>query len=185
MQKTISRSTWPFWRERAPGNKNQNNFLKDLSSKYFSFNNFFENKNNIFQNNREKKFLGGKTIFEGTGCQTTKMNIIFTEGNKVPNTVFYVFSTKNSVPAEWKPKNRFWGHIFLSISGSTGLIDSKNNKVLHGQTCTNHVNFMKIGLKLRPVSCVLKYRICYRDLQNKKHNHPTSPLPKSMVSDYL
>ncbi len=36
--------------------------------------------NNIFQNNSEKLYLGSMTIFEGTGRQTTKMNIIFFAG---------------------------------------------------------------------------------------------------------
>ncbi len=39
---------------------------------------FFE-KNNIFQNNSEKLFLGGMTIFAGTGRQTTKEYNLFFE----------------------------------------------------------------------------------------------------------
>ncbi len=37
----------------------------------------FSKKNNIFQNIREKLFLEGVTIFEGTGCRMTKMNITY------------------------------------------------------------------------------------------------------------
>ncbi len=42
----------------ASGDKNQCNlFCRHRRSEYFSFNNFFEKKNNIFQNNSEKLFL--------------------------------------------------------------------------------------------------------------------------------
>ncbi len=76
----------------APGDKNQYNlFCRPRCFEYFSFNNFFE-KNNIFQNKSEKLFLGGVTIFEGTGGRTTKMYITFFWGNEVPNTVLKFFS---------------------------------------------------------------------------------------------
>ncbi len=52
----------------------------------------FSKKNNIFQNNSEKLLLAGMTIFEGTGRQTTKMNITFFWGNGIPNTVLFFFS---------------------------------------------------------------------------------------------
>ncbi len=61
----------------ASGDKNQYNlFCRHRRFEYFSFNNFFE-KNNIFQNESEELFLGGVTIFEGTGIWKTKMNITF------------------------------------------------------------------------------------------------------------
>ncbi len=41
---------------------------------------FSKKKNNIFQNKSEKLFLGGVTIFEGTGDPTTKMNTTFIFG---------------------------------------------------------------------------------------------------------
>ncbi len=47
----------------AYGDKNQFKlFCKHLRFEYFSFNNFFE-KNNIFQNNSKKLFLGGMGRF--------------------------------------------------------------------------------------------------------------------------
>ncbi len=58
-----------------------------------------------------------------------------------------------------KAKKPVWGHIFFYISGSIGPIVSKNNRFTHGWTRTNHVNFMKIGLKRRPVSYILTYNI--------------------------
>ncbi len=54
----------------------------------------FSQKSNIFQNNGEKLFLGGMTIFAGTDRGTTKMNITFVLGIGVPNTVFKFFSQK-------------------------------------------------------------------------------------------
>ncbi len=38
---------------------------------------------------------------------------------------FEIFSSKTHIPAEWKPKNQFLGHIFLHIGGSIGPIVSK------------------------------------------------------------
>ncbi len=78
----------------APGDKNECNlFCRHRRFEYFLSNNFFV-KNNIFQNISEKLFLEGVTIFEGTGNQTTKMNITFFFVNVVPNTVFKFFSQK-------------------------------------------------------------------------------------------
>ncbi len=63
---------------------------------------------------------------------------------------FEVFSSKRPIPAEWKPKNFFGGHIFLHISDSIGPIVSKNNRFDPCADLHNDVNFMKIGSKLRP-----------------------------------
>ncbi len=76
------------------GDKYQNNlFCRHRRFEYFSFNNFFK-ESNIFQNNGERLFLRGVTIFEGMGRRTTKMNITFFWKNGVSNTVFKFFSQK-------------------------------------------------------------------------------------------
>ncbi len=78
----------------ASGDKNQYIlFCRYRRFEYFLSNNFFK-KNNIFQNIREKLFLWGVTIFQGTGGRTTKMDITFFLVNGVLNTVFKFFSQK-------------------------------------------------------------------------------------------
>ncbi len=78
-----------FEGRRSSGDQNQYNlFCKHCRFEYFLFNNCFE-KNNTFQNNSEKLFLGCITIFEGTGRRTIKMNItFFLGGDGIPNAVF-------------------------------------------------------------------------------------------------
>ncbi len=66
-----------FEGREAPGDKNQYNlFCRHRRFEYFLSNNFFE-ENNIFLNNSEKLFWGDVTIFEETGCRTTKINVTF------------------------------------------------------------------------------------------------------------
>ncbi len=81
-----------------------------------------------------------------------------------------------------KPEIWFWGHIFPHICGYIGRIVSKNNKVHPRVDLHQPWNFMKIGSKLWPVSCVLihKYisiltlRICYQGPPKRK-TWPSSP----------
>ncbi len=94
------------------------------------------------------------TIFKGMGRRTAEVNIMFSVGNEVPNTVFKFFSQKSPYRLNESRKTGFWGHIFSYICGSAGPIVSKNNRV-HSWVDQHHVNFMKICLKLRPSSCVL------------------------------
>ncbi len=68
------------------------------------------------------------TIFEETGRRKTKMNITFSVGNGVTNTVFKFFPQKTPRRLNEIRKNRFWEHIFSYISGSIQPI-SKNNWV--------------------------------------------------------
>ncbi len=61
---------------------------------------------------------------------------------------FEIFSSKNTTPAEWKPKIQFWGHIFPHINGSTGPIVSIKNRVHpcvdSNQPCEFCENWFKI-----------------------------------------
>ncbi len=113
------------WRGTSGDQNQQNLFCRHRRFEYFSFDNFFE-KTNIFQNNDEKLFLWGMTIFEGTGRRKTKMNITFFWGEMVYQIQFLTFFLKNPIPPDFNPKNWFWGHIFSRIYGSIGLIVSKN-----------------------------------------------------------
>ncbi len=65
-----------FEGRRASGDKNQYKFFcRHRCFEYFSFNNIFEKKNNIFQNEIQKLFLEGVTMFEVMVCP--KINIAF------------------------------------------------------------------------------------------------------------
>ncbi len=79
---------------------------------YFSFNNFFEKINIIFQNNREKKFLGSMTIFDGKRRRATKMNITFSveTGYRILSSSF---SRKNPHTGWMKDKKQVLGGHFL------------------------------------------------------------------------
>ncbi len=119
-EKPIVRGHDRFEEEGASGDKNQSTFFcTKWGFENFSFNNLKTKQNNIFRNNSGKiiKCVGGRvvgrTIFEGLGCWMTKMNITFSVGNRVTNTVFKFFPQKN--PDEWKPKNQLWGQ-FPAIS---------------------------------------------------------------------
>ncbi len=107
----------------------------------------------------KNNFWGATTIFEGTRRRTTEMNITFCMGNRMPNTVFKFFPSKNLIQSDSNRKNWFWGHIFPLICGSIGPIDFKNNRA-HPWANPHQprVNFMKIGSKLQPVLRVLIHK---------------------------
>ncbi len=70
--------------------------------------------------------------------------------------------------AEWKPKNQFWGHISHISVVLLGRLFPKTIGFTHWWTRTNHVNFRKIGSKVRPVSCVLicmKYKVSFQSVR--------------------
>ncbi len=79
------------------------------------------------------------TIFQRMGCLTTKMNITFSMGNRVPNTALKFFPQK--AHTSWmKTKKPVLGHIFPHIGGSIGAIISKKKlEFTHAWTCINHV----------------------------------------------
>ncbi len=57
-------------------------------------------KKSIFSKITVKNNFWGMTIFQKTGDRTTKMNITFSMGNGVPNTVLKFFPQKAHIPAE-------------------------------------------------------------------------------------
>ncbi len=58
------------------------------------------------------------------------------------------------MPAEWKPKNRFWGHVLPHIGGFIGSIVSKNNRVHLRVDPHQPCEFHEKLFKARPTSCV-------------------------------
>ncbi len=166
-------------------------FCKHRRFEYFSFNNFFE-KNNIFQNNSEKLFLGAwPFLSERVSDNKNEYNFFFRNG--VFSSVLKFFSQKTPIPSDLNPKNWFWEHIFPHICGSIGPIVSKNNRVhpwvdLPHQLCKFHENWFKIATCI--VTSYIYINIAdfvIRGLQNKKHDHPHlphSPLLLLRVSEW-
>ncbi len=131
-------------------------FCKKWGVEYFSCKNFFEKKqNNFFQNNWENFFFGGDDQFLWNGALDDKNKYNLFYGKLGTEYGFEVFSSKKPILAKWKPKNQFWGHIFSYISGSIWLMFSKTLGLTHVWTLTNHMNFMKIGSKLRLVTVII------------------------------
>ncbi len=67
---------------------------------------FSKKKNNIFQNNSEKKFLDAMTIFQRMGCLMTKTNITFFMENGAPDTVLKFFPRKKNHIGWMKAKKK-------------------------------------------------------------------------------
>ncbi len=103
---------------------------------------------------------GGMTIFLGMTCVSTKMNINFSKGNEVPNRALKFFP-QNPIPAEWKPKNQFWGYIFPYISDSLDRLFPKKSRVHpcvnSHQTCEFHENRFKTATCI--VTVIHSYQI--------------------------
>ncbi len=99
------------------------------------------------------------TIFEetGGGMLMTKINITFSMGNGLPNTVFKFFPQKHLYRLNESQKTYF-GAYFLHASGSFVPLFSRPIRFIHGWTRTNQLNLMKIGSKLRPVLCILVHK---------------------------
>ncbi len=79
---------------------------------------------------------------------------------------FYVFSSKTRIPAEWKPKTQFSGHIFPHINGSIGPIISKNNRIhpwieLH-QPCEFHESWFKTTICIMCSYTSVNICVCVR-----------------------
>ncbi len=88
----------------------RNHFLQKWGFENFQLTTFSKKNNNIFQNNVKNNAGGGggkTTIFERTWRRMTNMNITFSVGNGVRNTVFKFFLQKNPYRLKWKPKNKF------------------------------------------------------------------------------
>ncbi len=80
------------------------------------------------------------------------MNTTFAMENEIPNMALNFFPQNPPCWLNESQKTSFEG-TFSSISaGSTGLIVTKKMGFSYVRTRTKHVNFMKIGSKLRPVS---------------------------------
>ncbi len=121
---------------------------------YFLFNKFFKKKNNISKITA-KNYFWGITIFEGTVRSTPKMNVTFSVGKGVPNTVFKFFPKKKPYHLNLTQKTTFGGTFSPISVVLLGRLFLKTIGFTHWWTRTNHVIFMKIGSKLRPESCVL------------------------------
>ncbi len=95
----------------------------------------------------KNNFGGNMTIFQEVVCPATKMNITFSMGNGVPNTELKHFPRKTVYWLNESQKTSFGGHIFSHVSGSTGLIVSKTNRVHpcvdSHQPCEFHENRFK------------------------------------------
>ncbi len=85
--------------------------------------------------------MGSITFFQGMVCRMTKMNVTFSMGNGVSNTALKFFPQKTPYRLNESQKTSYWTNCF-----------KKKNRFTHVWTGTNHVNFIKIGSKLRPVS---------------------------------
>ncbi len=94
--------------------KNQYNlFYRHWGFEYFSSNFFFFlEKNNIFQNNHEKRIFGGHDHFWGNSASDDK-NEYNVSGNGVLNAFLKFSPQKNSY---WKPKNSLFWSTFSLIS---------------------------------------------------------------------
>ncbi len=136
-----------FEGEGVPSIKNKYKFFcEKWCFEYFSYNNFFKKKNTIFSKITVENNFWGHDHFSGNWVSDDKNEYNFYEkwGTKY---CFEIFSSTGWV----KAKKTVLVHIFPHISGSIRLNDwiVSKKKVF---TCTNRVNFMKIGSKLRPVS---------------------------------
>ncbi len=100
------------------------------------------------------------TIFQGIRCRTTKMNITLSIGNGVLNTALKFFPKKTPyrLNESEKPSSGahfpsyqwfYWTDCFQKKKKKN---KQKTIRLTHVWTRTKHVNFMKIGSKLRPVS---------------------------------
>ncbi len=63
-----------------------------------------------------------------------------------------VFFSKTTIPSDLNPENWFWRLISPHICVLLGRLFSKTIGFTHKWTCINHVNFMQIESKLRPIS---------------------------------
>ncbi len=143
-------------------------------------------KKTIFSKITAKIIFEGHDLFWGNGASDDKNEYKLSRGKWGNGYCFEVFFSKNPILTEWKSKNWFWGYILPRISGMVllGRLFPKTIRFTHGWARTNHMNFMKIGSKLRPVSCVLihKYistltlRICNQGPLKRK-TWPPPPTP--------
>ncbi len=108
------------------------------------------------------------TIFEVMGRQLTKMNITFSEGNGVPNTVLELFPQTNPYHLTQTRKTGFGG-MFSPISVVLlGRLFPKTIKFIRGWTRTNHVNFIKNRFKTATCINILTLRICNQGPPKRK-----------------
>ncbi len=125
--------------------KNQYNlFCRHLRSEYFSFKNFFE-RNNLFQNNIKKLFLGVHNHFWGNGASDNKNKYNPFWGQWGTKYSFKVFFSKNFIPSDLNPKNWFCMHIFPHIWGSVQPMFPKTMGFIH--------EWISEGIFLGPIEC--------------------------------
>ncbi len=115
--------------------------------------------------------------------RTAKMNISFSVGNYVLNTVLKFFYSNNPILTKRKPKNWFWGTFSPISVVLLGRLFSKTIGFTHVWTRTNHVKFMKIGLKLWTASCV--FLQCFFEDKSFFFNHVGQNYSKIFVIYYL
>ncbi len=95
--------------------------------------------------------------------------IAFSVGNILPNTVFKFFPQKFPYRLNESQKTGFGG-TFSSISVILfGRLFPKTIRFTRRWTRTNPLNFIKIGLELQPVSCVLLHIQIYIMRSEKSH----------------
>ncbi len=137
------------------------------------------------------------TIFEGTGCQTTKIyNRLCRKG--VPNTVFKFFVRKTSYHLNLTRKTGFGGTFFpISV-----ILLGRSDSPVGGPASTIydfHENWYKTASSIVHSytayirAYIITMHISIADLYSKSskmenvttHTSPTHPIPKSLVSEYL
>ncbi len=160
MQNNNCGRIWPFWREGGVWWQKSmiNFFVGNEILNIFSYNNLKTKKtkktfSKITAKNNFLEGAGGTNdhfLRNGASDDKNEYNLFYEKWGTEYG--FAIFTSKNPIPAEWKPKNHFWRHIFPHISCSIGQIVSKKIGFTHLWPHTNHVNLMKIGSKLQPVS---------------------------------
>ncbi len=128
LRKTICERTWLRGSGRLAIKINITLFVGNEDLNIFQLTIFFEKKT-IFSKITAKNNFLGHDHFVGNGAPNYKNEYNLFHGKWGIKYSFEDFSSKKPIRAEWKPKNWFWGHIFLHVSGSIGPIVSKFNRI--------------------------------------------------------
>ncbi len=121
----------------------------------------FSIKNNIFQQNI---IFGRHDHFSGNWVLDNKNECNLCYGKWSTEYSFEIFTSKNSILAEWKPKNQFWGQIFPHISGFIRPIVSKQKKnrvypcADSHQLCEFHENLYKTTTYIVTVIIIINWK---------------------------
>ncbi len=84
---------------------------------------------------QQKIMFKGHDHFSGNEVSDDKNEYNLLYGKWATKYGFEIFSSKTPIPAEWKPRNQFWGHISPHVTGSVGPIVSKKKKKQGSPMC--------------------------------------------------